>query len=118
MKKILFIQNSGPYSSLRSQEGLDMLLLASSFTFQITLLFMGDAVWQLSKNQQAELLARKNMGLMIKSLPAFDIISIFAEAQALEERNLTVSDLVLTVTPITHHDISAVMRRHDLIINF
>lgn len=118
MKKILFIQKGTPYKSIGSQEGLEMLLLTSSFNFQITLLFMGDGLWQLTKNQNGERIGRKNLGAMLQSLPAFDVTSIFAEARALKERNLAINDLALPITPIDGSDISTLMRNHELIINF
>jgi len=117
MKKILFIQREAPYISIRPQEGLEMLMLASSFNFQITLLFLADGIWQLVKDQDGKQVGRKNLGAMLQSLPLFDIHAIFAEESGLNKRNLTESDLGLSVTPVASGDISALMRSADLIIN-
>jgi len=111
-KKILFVFRQPPIGSAKAQEALDILLMASTRQHSISVVFIGDGVWQL-KTQQA-----KNFTAAYKALPLYDVTQIYVDQLALQERCLTQSDLTLTVTLLDNKAIAKLMQQHDVIFNF
>jgi len=103
---------------MRSQEGLEILLTASSFDYQLSVLFTAEGVWQLVKDQQGQQLARKNLGAMLQSLPLFDVTSIFVEADSLKQRHLTLNDLILSPSLVNNSKLSAMLPNFDVILSY
>jgi tRNA 2-thiouridine synthesizing protein C len=118
MKKILFINKQAPYGSSTAQEGLDVLLMASTFAQDISVLFLGDAVWQLKKDQNPDDIKAKNFSVTYKALPLYDIEKVYVDQQALEQRNLALEDLLISVELLTTEQISELMSQQDHIVSF
>lgn len=117
-KKLLFIFRQTPHGGAIAQEALDVLLMASTYRKEINLVFLDDGVFQLTKQQDTSKIALKNFTSAYAALTLYDINQIHIAADALAERNLTVSDLMLPVTVLTRLQIAQLMQNHDLILNF
>lgn len=100
---LVFIFRSAPYSTPTAQEGVDALLAAAIFDQKVTLIFIGDGVFQLHKNQAPS--SGKNQMKMLQSLAMYDIDQVFVQASALSERRLAATDLTVANTLLTDAEI-------------
>ena len=71
MNKFLFIFSKTP-RNINSQEGFDALLTGSAFGM-CSVLFIGDGVYQLLKEQKPEPLGVKNYALGFSALSDYDV---------------------------------------------
>ena len=81
VKTLFFIINKGLQGSVCGQEFLDIILMAAAFDQKVVVLFEGDGVNALLKNQQPECLNLKNMMPVLDTLPVYDINDVIVEIQ-------------------------------------
>jgi tRNA 2-thiouridine synthesizing protein C len=117
-KKLLFISRKAPYGCATAKECLDALLAASAYEQDLGLLFMGDGVFQLKKEQQPEAGRQKNISATLPVLSMYDIKDIYLQASALAERGLTADDLVIPVKALNNNDIRELMEQQDQLLSF
>jgi len=115
-KNLIFIFRAPPYSTAKVQEGLDALLAAAVFDQSIKVIFMGDGVFQLRKNQQPD--SGKNVQKMLQSLVMDDINQIFVQISALQERNLSEQDINIDCVSVSDAEIRQIMSGADHILSF
>jgi tRNA 2-thiouridine synthesizing protein C len=118
MKKILFLQRRSPYGTAFAKEALDAILMASAFDQSVSLAFTDDGVWQLKKQQEPHELGFKNFSLTFKALELYDIKQIYVEQSALEQRGLTIADLMITVTVLPTAQFSQLLQQQEVILSF
>ena len=117
-KKLLFISRKAPYGCATAKECLDAILAASAYDQDLGLLFMGDGVFQLKKEQQPEQRQQKNISATLPVLPMYDIEDIYLQASALAERGLTADDLVMPVKALNNNEIRDLMAQQDQLLSF
>jgi len=117
MKSFLFVVNSAAYSGSHSQESLDVILIAAAFEQEVSLLLLGDAVFHLKKNQNAQAQRCKNIGSIYRSLALYDVENIYVEQEALIQKGLKQEDLLLSVSVLNQIEISALMQKFDFVLN-
>ena len=72
-KSILIVLTQAPSNASANQEALDLALAAATFEQKVTLVYEGDAIYQLASQQQPELIGRKNLPKVMKALPIYGI---------------------------------------------
>lgn len=112
-KNILLIARSAPYGSANSRELLDIALAGGAFEQNISLLFLGDGVFQLQGQQNSQLLGQKNLSKTLKMLPMYDIEKIYYQDSALELRQLNQPD---QAKPISNAAIQQLISQQDVVI--
>ncbi len=117
MKKFLFILNRPPYQGAQTRESLDQLMVVAAFEQPVAVLFVDDAVFQLSNNQASEAIQSPNIGKILQALPLYDINQLFVEQESLIERGLTVDDLLLPLETIQRNQFSALLNQYHQVIN-
>ena len=117
-KRFLFINNKPPYGSLAAKESLDALLMASAFEQTIQVLFLGDGVFQLKKEQVRQAINTKNIASQLTALAVYDITDIFVAEADLTNRGLTADDLILPVKTLSTDEVSHLMNNQDVILSF
>jgi tRNA 2-thiouridine synthesizing protein C len=117
-KRFLFINHKPPYGSFAAKESLDALLMASAFEQTIQVLFLGDGVFQLKKDQQRQAIATKNIAANLAALAVYDIKDIFVAKTDLTSRGLTTDDLILPVKALSTEQVSQLMNNQDVILSF
>ena len=117
MKKFLFILNRPPYQGAQTRESLDQLMVVAAFEQPVAVLFVDDAVFQLSSNQTSEAIQSPNIGKILQALPLYDINQLFVEQESLIERGLTVDDLLFPVETIQRDQFSALLNQYHQVIN-
>ena len=117
-KRILIICRKPPYGSSLAREALDIALASSVFDQQLSILFTGEGVWQLLKDQQANQVEQKSYANMLSAFPLYDINDIYVAEQSLQERQLSDDDLAIAVTRLSADDVNALLNNHDVLLNF
>lgn len=87
-KSLVIVFTQPPSASSANQEALDLALAAASFDQDVTLVFEGDAAYQLLNTQEPGLVGRKNLLKMMKALPLYGIntLHVFGSSEsALQE---------------------------------
>ena len=99
MPTLLLIIRHAPYHSALSREALDMALACAVFDVDISLLFLGEGVWQLSPQQQPT--ASKSIAKALQALPLYDIDKIYVDSNSLQQRQLAAEQLPLACELLT-----------------
>lgn len=115
-KKILFINRVSPYGTIKAQESLDILLMASTFDQEVSILFLDDGVLQLKKNQQPDTILQKKFTAAYQALSLYDINNIFVAEQSLQQHNLKTDDLITKVAIINSDQIKNLIAEQDIIL--
>jgi len=77
--KLLIVFHQTPFANLNSQEGLDLGLMAASFNYEVSLLFMAEALHTLNYVHNGEGIYRQNFLTVLKDLELFEINSVYVE---------------------------------------
>ncbi|MEC4748037.1 sulfurtransferase complex subunit TusC [Methylomicrobium sp. Wu6] len=115
MKSYLFILRKPAHSGAFVQEMLDIILTTAAFDQKTSLLLLDDAVFQLKNGQQPEQFDMKDTASIYHALEIYDVKTIYAEIESLEERGLKPGNLCLPVQSVYRKDITTLMRRHDVL---
>ncbi len=92
-KKFMYINRKAPYGSIYALESLEVVLIGAAFEQDVSLAFIGDGVYQLTKNQNTDGIGMKNFSPTYAALGDYDVNKIYVEKESLEERGLTLDDL-------------------------
>jgi tRNA 2-thiouridine synthesizing protein C len=117
-KRILFRLSKPPYGTAYAREALDAILAAAAFEQKVSVLFVGDATYQLVKNQKPEQIQQKNFMAALGMLSLYGVHEVFADAQALRTRGLDHAQLLLPVTALEAAEIHSLTLNQDCIISF
>ncbi len=99
-KKFMYVNRRAPYGTIYAWESLEVVLIGAAFEQDVSLAFVDDGVYQIMKNQDTSELGIKNFSPTYSALGDYDINKIYVEKESLEERGLTVDDLL----PLTWED--------------
>ncbi len=105
VKTLFFIFNKGFHGNVRGHEFLDMALMAAAFDQKVVILFEGEAVNALVKNQQPENIALKNITPILKALPLYDINDVFVEKESMDQWGLVKEQLTIETTLVSRHEV-------------
>ena len=92
------------------------LLAAAIFDQKITVIFMGDGVFQLSSNQAP--VNSKNQMKMLQSLAMYDIDQIFVQHTALDKRGISSGDLNISCTVLSDQAIHQMISSASHVLSF
>ena len=82
----------GPYGLSKPQETLDVILMASTFNQEVSLLFLDDGVFLLKTKQNPSSIGAKNFSAAYKALSLYGIEKVYVAADSLQQRALTPKD--------------------------
>jgi len=117
-KNILVIQRTAPYGSSLAREGLDYVLTSAAYDQNIQMLFMGDGVFQLVKDQNSSDIQLKSQLGAMEVLPLYDIEDLYVIEEDLAERNISESDLGLPIKLIKRSDTHTLIEQQDHVMGF
>ena len=89
MKDVGFIFTTPPYLDNYARDGFDMLLSIASYTDNIKVFFVEDAILQLIKNQKANQIMYQDYLSKISLLELYEIHQIFICKDSIYKRNLS-----------------------------
>ncbi|MEH6503208.1 MAG: sulfurtransferase complex subunit TusC [Cycloclasticus sp.] len=118
MKSLFFIIDKPLHGNVCAQEFLDMALMAAAFDQRVVLLFEGDGVYALMKNQRPEVIDLKDVSPVLKALSIYDINDISVEKESMDARAMVAKQLVMPVNIVSRGDIKRQMASADQVFSF
>ncbi len=93
IKKFLYVNRKAPYGTIYALESLEVVLIGAAFDQDVSLAFLDDGVYQLTKGQDTKEIGVKNFSPTFRALGDYDVTKLFVEKESLEERGLSADDL-------------------------
>jgi tRNA 2-thiouridine synthesizing protein C len=117
-KKFLYVNRKAPYGTIYALESLEVVLIGAAFEQDVSLAFVGDGVYQLTKGQDTKRLEMKNFSPTFRALEDYDVTQLYVEQEALQARGLTAADLVVPVEVVSAQRMAEIMEGQDVILSF
>jgi tRNA 2-thiouridine synthesizing protein C len=92
-KKFLYVNRKAPYGTIYALESLEVVLIGAAFEQDVSLAFLDDGVFQLTREQNTDEIGVKNFSPTFRALGDYEVTRLFVEKESLEERGLEPSDL-------------------------
>ena len=108
--------NSTSFSDSGFKEAIDLGLVCAAFDQQVKLIFTGRGVFNLVKNQRAELLGDKNHVDILKGIEFYDIKELYADAESIARFRLSLEDMIANIRAITPAEIVSLNCQSDRIV--
>jgi tRNA 2-thiouridine synthesizing protein C len=115
-KRIAVVCRHSPYGGSYPREALDTALAAAAFDQPVTLVFMGDGVWQLLPEQRPD--SGKSLEKQLGALPLYDIDTLYVEAESLAQRGLDAAELALPVQVLSSTALADLLAGQDVVLGF
>ena len=100
IKKFMYLNRRAPYGTIYAWESLEVVLIGAAFDQDVSLAFLDDGVFQLIKGQDTSQVDMKNFSPTYQALGDYDVTKLYVEKESLDERGLTLEDLM----PLTYED--------------
>ncbi len=94
IKKFLYLNRRAPYGTIYAWESLEVVLIGAAFDQKVSLAFVDDGVFQIVKGQDTSGVGMKNFSPTYAALGDYDVHQLYVEKESLEERGLTIDDLM------------------------
>lgn len=114
----MFVMRQAPHGTIYSYEGLETVLITSAYEQDVSMVFIGDGVFALLKEQDTDGLGLKGYIHTYKVLPEYGVDKIYVDRKSMEERALTPSDFIIDVEIKESDEISALMEEQDATIPY
>jgi tRNA 2-thiouridine synthesizing protein C len=132
VKKFMYVNRKAPYGTIYAWEALEVVLIGAAFDQDVSVMFMDDGVYQLTKGQDTKAIGMKNFSPTYRTLGDYEVKKIYVDRASLEARGLTQEDLVEVawedfeteeeveniVEVIDSARVSALMDESDVIFSF
>ncbi|OOZ37473.1 sulfurtransferase complex subunit TusC [Solemya velesiana gill symbiont] len=100
IKKLMYLNRRAPYGTIYAWESLEVVLIGAAFEQDVSLAFVDDGVYQIVKGQDTAEVGMKNFSPTYFALGGYEVTKLYVEKESLEERGLTIDDLM----PLTWED--------------
>ena len=131
-KKMLYINRNAPYGTVYALEGLEVVLIGAAFEQDVSMAFIGDGVYQILKDQDSSDSDMKNFSPTYNALGDYEVTKLYVEKESLDERGLTLDDLMPlvyededddwaekpSIVLLSRAELSEVMATQDVLFNF
>ncbi len=117
-RHICVLMRSAPHGSIRAQEGLEAVLMASAFEQHLSVILIDDAVLQLSRGQRPRRIGAKDFASAFKALEMYGVDEVLVDSEALAARALTAGDLMIPVCALATSELARVLDDADVVMSF
>lgn len=131
-KKFLYVNRKAPYGTIYALESLEVVLIGAAFEQDVSLAFLDDGVFQLTKGQKTDGIGVKNFSPTFRALGDYDVNKFYVEKESLEERGLTEDDLQEityedenddwaekpSIRIVTRAEMADIMSEQDVVLSF
>jgi tRNA 2-thiouridine synthesizing protein C len=94
VKKFMYLNRKAPYGTIYAWESLEVVLIGAAFDQDVSVMFLDDGVYQLTKGQDTKAIGMKNFSPTFRTLGDYEVKKIYVDRASLEARGLTQDDLV------------------------
>ncbi|MFC3151600.1 sulfurtransferase complex subunit TusC [Litoribrevibacter euphylliae] len=117
-KNIVIIIRSAPYGSSSARDAVDFILTAAAYEQDISVVFQGDGVFQLLKDQNPSLIHQKRISALISAFEMYEVDQVFYDLSSLSERNINKDDLINNLVEMELHSIQELLNKADTVLTF
>ncbi|OQX31645.1 MAG: sulfurtransferase TusC [Candidatus Sedimenticola endophacoides] len=131
-KKFMYLNRRAPYGTIYAWESLEVVLIGAAFEQDVSLAFVDDGVYQIVKGQDTGEVDMKNFSPTYSALGDYEVTKLYVEKESLEERGLTLDDLMhLTwedededwaekdsIRLVSREELAKVMEGQDVVFSF
>lgn len=118
IKKFLFVNRRAPYGTIYALESLEVVLISAAFDQDVSLAFLDDGVYELTKGQNTKAAEMKNFSPTYRALEGYDIEKLYVTRESLVERGLSEDDLVVDVRVVSCAEMADLMAEQDVVLSF
>lgn len=118
VKKFCYVNRKAPYGTIYALESLEVVLIGAAFEQDVTVVFMDDGVFEITKGQDTAGIGMKNFSPTYRALEMYDVEKLYVSKESLDERGLTEEDLLVDVEVMTADQISSLMEEQDVLLSF
>jgi tRNA 2-thiouridine synthesizing protein C len=118
VKKFLYVNRKAPYGTIYALESLEVVLIGAAFEQDVSLAFIDDGVYQLTKGQDTKSLEVKNFSPAFRALEDYDVTKLYVDEASLRTRGLTAEDLVVPVEVVSAERLAEIMEGQDVVLSF
>lgn len=132
VKKLMYVNRRAPYGTIYALEGLEVVLVGAAFDQDVSMAFVDDGVYQLRKGQDTGAAGVKNFSRTYRALGDYGVSKLYVEQESLEERGLTLDDLMdltfededddyqekSSIRVVTGEQLADLLEEQDVIMNF
>jgi tRNA 2-thiouridine synthesizing protein C len=115
---VAVLMRKAPYGSVYTAEGFRSIMGIGVFEMDISVLFVDDGVYALTKGQNPARLDMKPLGEAFPMLPDFGVTKFYVHDQSLSERGLTPDDLVMDVEIVDDAGAARVLESSGIVLPF
>jgi len=94
IKKFMYLNRRAPYGTIYAWESLEVILIGAAFDQEVSLMFVDDGVFQLTKGQDTAGLEMKNFSPTYRTLGDYGVRHMYVDKASLEARGLSQDDLI------------------------
>jgi tRNA 2-thiouridine synthesizing protein C len=114
-KRILLLVRGLPRAGALANETLDLILVTAAFDLRPTVLFMGEAVFQLIPSAPGASTGVRDVGRAYAALPTYDVDVVYVEADAITRYGLDTSAFSVRSEVLDTEGIRALIAAHDVV---
>lgn len=132
IKKFLYLNRRAPYGTIYAWESLEVVLIGAAFDQKVSLAFLDDGVYQIVKGQDTAAIEMKNFSPTYAALGDYDVTKLYVEKESLEERGLTIDDLMDlkwedededwaekdSIKVVSRSELAGIMQGQDVVFSF
>jgi len=132
IKKFLYVNRKAPYGTVYALESLEVVLIGAAFDQDVSLAFMDDGVFQITKGQDTDGIGMKNFSKTYTALGDYEVTKIYVEKESLEERGLSLDDLLNlkyededddwaekdSIRLVSKDELADIMDQQDVVLSF
>lgn len=118
MKKVAILMRKAPYGSVYTAEGFRSVMGIAVFEMDAILIFADDGVYALLKDQDPSKLGMKPLGDGFPLLPDFGVNGFYVHQPSLEQRGLSVDDLVMDVQLLDDAGLAGLLAEYSPVLPF
>lgn len=117
-KKFCYINRKAPYGTVYALESLEVVLISAAFEQDVSVVFIDDGIYQLTKGQDTDGIGMKNFSPTYRALEMYDVEKLYVEKESLEERGMTVDDLIVPVEVLSSAQLQDLVEDQDVVLSF
>ena len=76
IKKFMYVNRKPPYGTVYALESLEVVLIGAAFDQDVSLAFIGDGVYELTKGQNTDAIGQKNFSPTYSALGDYEVTKI------------------------------------------
>lgn len=118
IKKFMYVNRKAPYGTVYALESLEVVLIGAAFDQDVSLAFIDDGVYQLTKGQATDGIGMKNFSPTYRALEMYDVEKLYVEKESLEARGLTEDNLIVPVEVMDSATLRDLMDSQDVVLSF